>query len=273
VSADLFRVILPIEHLERADAFWERMLGLPVDKAVPARHYIPTGGAILVLVDPSEHGGVHRPLPDWLYFRVPDLDATWAAAQALGCPDLETDEGTGIRDRVWGDRSFYTRDPDGNRLCFIDDLRSQDAPHAARYAGRDVANLCKVILPASRMEPSDAFFTEMLGLEPDTSVPNRHFFPTGSCELALVDSVEHARTHGSPDEPFRPSPEVVYFAVPDLDAAWERASRLALPPLQGHDVGVGVQQRVWGERSFYGLDPAGNPICFVDDQTLYTGSS
>ena len=75
MAANLFRVILPVDDLERADAFWERMLGLPIDKAVPTRHYIQTGGALLVLVDPIEHSGGHeqdqpafRSNPEVVYF-------------------------------------------------------------------------------------------------------------------------------------------------------------------------------------------------------------
>ena len=42
---------------------------------------------------------------------------------------------------------------------------------------------------------------------------------------------------------------------------------------EGDDVGEGIVQRVWGERSFYANDPAGNPYCIVDEQTLFTGST
>jgi len=30
-------------------------------------------------------------------------------------------------------------------------------------------------------------------------------------------------------------------------------------------------ERPWGERSFYAVDPFGNPLCFVDQKTLFTG--
>ncbi|MGA8663757.1 MAG: VOC family protein [Thermoplasmata archaeon] len=30
--------------------------------------------------------------------------------------------------------------------------------------------------------------------------------------------------------------------------------------------------RPWGERSFYATDPSGNPLCFVDSRTLFTGT-
>jgi len=31
------------------------------------------------------------------------------------------------------------------------------------------------------------------------------------------------------------------------------------------------EHRPWGEVSFYGNDPFGNPLCFVDEETLFTG--
>jgi uncharacterized glyoxalase superfamily protein PhnB len=33
----------------------------------------------------------------------------------------------------------------------------------------------------------------------------------------------------------------------------------------------GIETRPWGERSFYARDPFGNPICFVDEKTVFTG--
>jgi hypothetical protein len=32
-----------------------------------------------------------------------------------------------------------------------------------------------------------------------------------------------------------------------------------------------IATRPWGERSFYLHDPFGNPLCFVDSRTLFTG--
>jgi hypothetical protein len=34
-----------------------------------------------------------------------------------------------------------------------------------------------------------------------------------------------------------------------------------------------IAVRPWGERSFYLHDPFGNPLCFVDARTLFTGAS
>jgi len=32
-----------------------------------------------------------------------------------------------------------------------------------------------------------------------------------------------------------------------------------------------IQRQPWGEVSFYAHDPLGNPLCFVDEKTLFTG--
>ncbi len=240
MAANLFRVILPVADMKQADAFWSRMLGTAVDPVVSTRHYLKTAGAILALVHPGEHGRAHRPMPDWTYFRVPDLDATRGRARELGCPASKDDEG------------FHTHDPFGNPICFIDD------------PGTPIANLCKVILPTQSLGRAEAFFEALLETPADTFVPNRHVFRCDSCELALVNPSERE---------FRPNPELVYFAVRDLDATYERARKLRMPRLDDDDVGEGIRQRPWGERSFYGVDPSGNPICFVDDTTLFVGSS
>ncbi|MEE9280706.1 MAG: VOC family protein [Myxococcota bacterium] len=79
--------------------------------------------------------------------------------------------------------------------------------------------------------------------------------------------------HGLVPAEFRANPELVYFAVVDLEATYERARTLGMSSLAADDVGEGIHTRPWGERSFYGVDPSGNPICFVDDQTLFTGAS
>jgi predicted enzyme related to lactoylglutathione lyase len=68
----------------------------------------------------------------------------------------------------------------------------------------------------------------------------------------------------------------VYFAVDDLEDVYRRAERLG-----GLSAAIGdgrlpmgsIAVRPWGERSFYLQDPFGNPLCFVDSRTLFTGSS
>jgi predicted enzyme related to lactoylglutathione lyase len=33
-----------------------------------------------------------------------------------------------------------------------------------------------------------------------------------------------------------------------------------------------IEEMPWGERLFYAHDPFGNPLSFVDDRTLFTGT-
>jgi catechol 2,3-dioxygenase-like lactoylglutathione lyase family enzyme len=270
MTASLYRVVVPSDDLDVADAFWSTLLELEVDPVVETRHYLHTGGAILALVDPKEHGRQARPSPDCIYLRVPDLEAAYGRAEQLRAPMPDTYPKRGIAVRPWGHRSFYCADPLGNPVCLIDDA-SDTTPETARYAGQPIANLSMVVLPTRGLGRADAFYEELIGVDADTSVPGRHSFYCETCVLSLVDTVEHARHHELPAPEFRPNPELVYFAVPDLDATWELAQKLPMDPLADDDVGTGIQRRPWGERSFYARDPSGNPICFVDDTTLFTG--
>ena len=68
-------------------------------------------------------------------------------------------------------------------------------------------------------------------------------------------------------------PDNIYFAVGDLDATYARASELGcLSSADVHGASAGeIVVRPWGERSFYVTDPWGNGLCFVDEDTLFTG--
>ena len=125
--------------------------------------------------------------------------------------------------------------------------------------------LFRVIVPVPDMEAADAFYARMLDMEPAKVTPTRHYFDCDGVILALVDPSAHGRA-------FRANPDLVYLAVPDLEAALDRAVEAGARFLDDDDVGWGIQQRVWGERSAYFTDPFGNPLCLVDDTTLFTGS-
>ena len=60
---------------------------------------------------------------------------------------------------------------------------------------------------------------------------------------------------------------ICIFAVTDLDAVLERVSQA------GGEIIAGIQKMPWGERIFYAKDPFGNPISFVDQETVFLGSS
>ena len=60
----------------------------------------------------------------------------------------------------------------------------------------------------------------------------------------------------------------LYFAVENLEAAFERARLLGCQELDPE-----ISEMPWGERLFYARDPFGNPVSFVDNRTLFTGGS
>jgi len=117
----------------------------------------------------------------------------------------------------------------------------------------------RVAVPASRIDESRAFYERLLGIDADTTVPSRVYFHCGDVILAVIDW--GAEDRGT----LHPTSENLYLAASDLEQVYERA--LAI----GANIVSPIETRPWGERSFYCLDPDGNRLCFVDDQTLFLG--
>jgi len=121
----LFRVILQVSDLDKAAEFYARLLadeGRRIPRA--SRHYFDCGPVILALVDVAAGGEEAKPLPDYIYFAVNNLEDVYTRARDLRC--LSTDDVHGasageIVKRPWGERSFYVEDPFGNGLCFVDE--------------------------------------------------------------------------------------------------------------------------------------------------------
>jgi catechol 2,3-dioxygenase-like lactoylglutathione lyase family enzyme len=130
----------------------------------------------------------------------------------------------------------------------------------------------RIVLPVDDLAVAGAFWSALLELPLDDAIPSRHYLATDGAVVVLVDEHEHDTFHGLAPRAFRPNPDVVYFAVADLDAAYARAVKLGMRPIGDDHLGEGIAQRPWGERSFYGRDPAGNPFCVADESNLYLGS-
>lgn len=124
--AHLFRVILPVNDLERAAEFYAAVLGSAGRRVSPGRLYFDCEGTILACVDPRADGDGRDavPNPEPVYFSVPDLRATWAACRRTGAAfPAGSPPGVGplgeIARRPWGEESFYATDPFGNPICFV----------------------------------------------------------------------------------------------------------------------------------------------------------
>jgi predicted enzyme related to lactoylglutathione lyase len=111
-----YRIALPASDLGRSRAFYEQVLGMDADDTVPTRLYFHCGGFIVALIDMSSRSADVHPLPGDLYFATHELDEVFRRAVAAGAAITSA-----IEVRPWGERSFYCTDPDGHRLCFVDD--------------------------------------------------------------------------------------------------------------------------------------------------------
>jgi extradiol dioxygenase family protein len=121
----LYRIILQVSDLDQAEEFYGTLLG-DRGRRIPraSRHYIDCGPVTLALVDPAIDQQSAKPLPDYIYFAVNNLEKVYARARELDCLSLEDVHGESageIFTRPWGERSFYVKDPWGNGLCFVDE--------------------------------------------------------------------------------------------------------------------------------------------------------
>jgi catechol 2,3-dioxygenase-like lactoylglutathione lyase family enzyme len=113
----IFRIAIPASDIERSRDFYEAVLSMAGDDTVPSRLYFHCGDVILAVIDWGVEGqGPLQPTPDDMYFSTGELDSVHERALAAGARELSS-----IERRPWGERSFYCLDPDGNRLCFVDD--------------------------------------------------------------------------------------------------------------------------------------------------------
>lgn len=119
--------------------------------------------------------------------------------------------------------------------------------------------LFRVILPVGDVDEAAAFYAAILGWAGERVSGGRHYFDCGGTILACVNPAGERLE-------MRPNVDHVYFSVDDLEATLERARSAGCSWL-----GDEIKVYPWGERSFYARDPWGNPICFVEAGTEFTG--
>ncbi|KAK1183902.1 VOC family protein [Streptomyces sp. NBS 14/10] len=132
----------------------------------------------------------------------------------------------------------------------------------------DVPQLFRLSVEVGDLEEAVAFYGRLLGLEGRRQGGARCYFQCGPVTLSVQDVSALAT-------PPHPAAKALYFTVTDLDAVFERAEALdCLSTELVHDAPAGaIAVRPWGERSFYIQDPWDNPLCFVEDGTVYSGSA
>ena len=127
------------------------------------------------------------------------------------------------------------------------------------------ANLYRVIHPVRDIETAVQFFSAVLGSPGERVSPGRHYFACGGTILACYDPTADGDDVGDGWRHHRS--QYPYFAVTDLDATCESGAQA------GGEITAAIETMPWGERIFYARDPGGTPIAFVDQSTVFTGSS
>jgi catechol 2,3-dioxygenase-like lactoylglutathione lyase family enzyme len=129
--------------------------------------------------------------------------------------------------------------------------------------------LYRIIVPVPNLQRAARYYSSLLGVRGRRVSPGRHYFNCGGVILALYNPGADGDSRS-----VRPLPEHIYFAVADLEAVFRRAKKLGGLSAETGDgkLPMGkIAVRPWGERSFYMEDPLGNQLCFVDENTLFTG--
>jgi predicted enzyme related to lactoylglutathione lyase len=129
----------------------------------------------------------------------------------------------------------------------------------------DVPQFFRLSVEVANLEQAINFYSKLLGVQGRKQPGARCYFECGAVTLSVLD----VSSSGSPHT----AAKALYFTVKNLEAAFERAKELGcLSQESVHDApGGGIVVRPWGERSFYAEDPWGNPLCFVEEGTVYTG--
>jgi predicted enzyme related to lactoylglutathione lyase len=131
--------------------------------------------------------------------------------------------------------------------------------------------LFRVLVGAEDLEVSRRFYEALLGTRGRRVAEGRFYFDCGPVILGVLD-----RSAGREEGRSGPQ-EAIYFATDDIEGVHRRARRLGglAPGLLHGDASSPMGEvvvRPWGERSFYVTDPSGNPLCFVDARTKFTGT-
>lgn len=124
--------------------------------------------------------------------------------------------------------------------------------------------LYRIIFPVNNIEKAAAFYSNIFEQPGQRVSPGRHYFDLEGTILALYDPVADG------DEVRQPwvfhENQYIYIAVSDLPAIHQK-----FLTSESRYVDPTIGTMPWGEKLFYATDPFGNPICFVDEKTVFTG--
>ncbi|MEP1096054.1 MAG: VOC family protein [Cyclobacteriaceae bacterium] len=124
------------------------------------------------------------------------------------------------------------------------------------------AKLYRVILPVLDIEIAEKFYSCILGQKGIRVSPGRHYFDLGGTILACYDpSADGDKQRNW----YFHENQYVYISVADLGSVRNKMKEFDCKSLGE------IEAMPWGETLFYANDPFGNPICFVDEKTVFKG--
>ena len=134
-------------------------------------------------------------------------------------------------------------------------------------AGGDEPRFFRLSVEVGNLDAAVDFYSTLLGVRGRRHAGSRCYFQCGPVTLSVLDVSSTRQPH--------PAAKALYFTLKNLDAAFERAKAVGcLSQEDVHDApGGGIVVRPWRERSFYVEDPWRNPLCFVEEGTVYAPSS
>ena len=142
----------------------------------------------------------------------------------------------------------------------------QSRPKTPKNAGSyGPPRLFRLNVEVGNLKSAVSFYTKLFGVEGRNQAGARCYFDCGPVILQVLDVSSVSEPHHAA--------KALYFTVNDLEAAYERAKALrCLSTEEIHGApGGAIVVRPWGERSFYAEDPWKNPLCFVEEGTVYAG--
>ena len=124
--------------------------------------------------------------------------------------------------------------------------------------------LYRIIFPVNNIEKATEFYSGIFGIPGKRVSPGRHYFNLGGTILACYDPV--ADGDGIKQQWVFHENQYIYVSVANLESVHQKIKKS-----NARHVDSKIEKMPWGERLFYAIDPFGNPICFVDEKTLFLG--
>ena len=123
--------------------------------------------------------------------------------------------------------------------------------------------LYRIILPVNNIDEAENFYSDILDQKGIRVSPGRHYFNLGGTVLACYDPKTEGDEYGDGWK-FHEN-QYIYIAVDDLQNVFDK-----MKDSDCKYVGA-IEKMPWGETLFYANDPFENPICFVDEKTIFIG--